>query len=79
MLLALADHRPAHLTRVHEALTGLPEPDRIRLGVTAAWKNGPHLLTYRQTERTCGLITAALEKEHPTAPPPPISPASRTC
>jgi hypothetical protein len=71
MLLALADHRPAHLTRVHQALTGIPGPDRVRLGVTAAWKNGPHLLTYRQTERTFGLITAALEKQHPDGAPSP--------
>jgi hypothetical protein len=69
MLLALADHRPAHLTRVHQALTGIPGPDRVRLGVTAAWKNGPHLLTYRQTERTFGLITAALGKQHPDGAP----------
>jgi hypothetical protein len=54
MLLALADHRPAYLTRVHEALTGLPEADQIRLGVLATWKHGPHLLTYQQTERTFG-------------------------
>jgi hypothetical protein len=69
MLLALADHRPAHLTRVHQALTALPEPDRLRLGVTAAWKNGPHLLTYRQTERTYGLVVTALDKEHPDGAP----------
>ena len=25
LCLALADHRPAHLTRVHQALTSLPE------------------------------------------------------
>ncbi len=69
MLLALAGHRPAHLTRVHQALTALPERDRLRLGVTAAWKNGPHLLTYRQTERTYGLVVTALDKEHPDGTP----------
>ncbi len=69
MLLTLADHRPAHLTRVHQALTGLPETDRIRLGVVAGWKHGPHLLTYRQTERTCGLVVTALEKKHPDGAP----------
>jgi hypothetical protein len=62
MGLALADHRPAHLTRVHQALTTLPEDDQARLGVLAGWKTGPHLLTYRQTERTFGLVTAALAK-----------------
>ena len=40
MLLALADGRPAHLTRAHAALTSLPEPDRngwasSRTGTTA--------------------------------------------
>ena len=52
MCLAQADHRPAHLSRVHQALLSLPEADQRRLGVIADWKNGPHLLTYRQTERT---------------------------
>ena len=33
MLLVLADHRPAHLTRLHQALTALPADDQARLGV----------------------------------------------
>ena len=49
MMLSQADHRPAHLTRVRDALTALPEPDQARLGVLEVWKTGPHLLTYRQT------------------------------
>ena len=65
MALTLADHRPAHLTRVHCTLTSLPAGDQARLGVLATWKHGPHLLTYRQTERTCHLVVTALEKEHP--------------
>jgi len=65
MLLVLADHRPAHLTRVHQALTTLPEDDQRRLGVVADWKHGPHLLTYRQTERTFGLVAGALAKDIP--------------
>jgi hypothetical protein len=65
MMLALADGRPAHLTRVHQALTGLPGDDRLRLGVTAHWENGPHLLTYRQTEYTFGLVAGALGKDKP--------------
>ncbi len=65
MLLVLADHRPAHLTRVHHALVSLPEADRQRLGALAEWKTGPHLLTYRQTERTFGLAAAALAKNAP--------------
>ena len=65
MCLAQADGRPAHLTRVHQALVSLPEDDQRRLGVIADWKHGPHLLTYRQTERTFGLVTAVLSKYQP--------------
>jgi hypothetical protein len=71
MLIVLADHRPAHLTRVHQALTALPEDDQVRLGVLADWKHGPHLLTYRQTERTFGLVTGALAKDPPDGLPSP--------
>jgi hypothetical protein len=71
MLLTLADHRPAHLTRVHGALTSLPVGDQARLGVIAGWKNGPHLLTYRQTERTFGLAASALAKDQPDGAPSP--------
>src|SRR4029077_2073634 len=45
LCLAAADHRPAHLTRVHQALTSLPEDQQRRLGVLADWKHGPHQLT----------------------------------
>jgi hypothetical protein len=69
MLIVLADHRPAHLTRVHQALTTLPEDDQRRLGVLAGWKTGPHLLTYRQTERTFGLVADALAKDVPDGLP----------
>jgi hypothetical protein len=72
MALALADHRPAHLTRVHGALTSLPASDQARLGVIARWKNGPHQLTYRQTERTFGLAARALEKDTPDGAPAPL-------
>jgi hypothetical protein len=65
MCLAAADHRPAHLTRVHQALISLPEDDQRRLGVLADWKHGPHRLTYRQTEYTFGLVTDALAKDEP--------------
>jgi len=70
MCLTQADGRPAHLTRVHQALTRLPGHDQVRLGVIAQWKGGPHLLTYRQTERTFGLVTAALGKGQPDGLPP---------
>ena len=72
MLLTLRDERPAHLVRVHQALRGLPEADRQRLGVTCQWKNGPHELTYRQTERTFALATRALTTEHPDGKPSQI-------
>lgn len=41
MLLVLADHRPAHLSRVHQALITLPGDDQARLGVVTDWKHGP--------------------------------------
>ena len=71
MMLTLADGRPAHLTRVHQALTGLPEGEQRRLGVLADWKDGPHLLTYRQAEYTFSLVTAALGKDQPDGLPSP--------
>jgi hypothetical protein len=69
MCLAQADHRPAHLTRVHQALTSLPEDEQRRLGVIADWKHGPHLLTYRQTEYAFGLIADVLGKDEPDGLP----------
>ena len=69
MLLALADGRPAHLTRAHAALTSLPEHDQKRLGVIEDWKTGPHQLTYRQVEHTSRLITRALAKTEPDGAP----------
>ncbi len=69
MCLAQADHRPAHLTRVHQALVSLPEDEQRRLGVIMDWKDGPHLLTYRQTERTFGLVSRVLAKDEPDGLP----------
>jgi len=69
MCLAQADHRPAHLTRVHRALTRLSEDDQVRLDILADWKGRPHRLTYRQTERTFGLVVAALAKDEPDGLP----------
>jgi hypothetical protein len=65
MLLSQRQGRPAHLTRVHEALLSLPEHSRVRLGVVAQWKRGRHMLTYRQVERTYCLVCAAMTKEPP--------------
>ena len=53
---ALADDRPAHLTRVLRALVGLGPQDRTRLGVEV----DGHLLTYRQVERTFSSMAAAV-------------------
>ena len=69
MQLTLADDRPAHLTRLHQALTALPEADQVRLGVMQDWKNGPHQLTCRQVEHTFGLAVKALGKNHPDGAP----------
>jgi hypothetical protein len=77
MCLAQADHRPAHLTRVHQALTGLPEDEQRRLGVLSDWKHGPHQLTYRQTEYTFGLAADALAKDQPDGLP--SGPLQRVC
>jgi hypothetical protein len=69
MMLAVADDRPAHLTRVHAALISLPGPEQARLGVADEWKAGPHQLTYRQVERTFNLVTDALAKVEPDGAP----------
>jgi hypothetical protein len=69
MCLTQADHRPAHLTRVHQALTSLPAEDQRRLGVLTDWKHGPHRLSYRQTEYTFGLVTGALASHEPGGQP----------
>jgi hypothetical protein len=69
MMLALADGRPAHLTRAHAALLALPEADQKRLGVIEDWKDGPHQLTYRQVEHANRLITRALAKTEPDGSP----------
>ena len=69
MCLAQAGHRPAHLTRVHQALISLPGDDLRRLGVLADWEHGPHLLTYRQTEYTFSLVAGAPGKDEPAGFP----------
>jgi len=63
MLLAAADGRPAHLTRVHAALLALGDEEQLRLGVVADWRHGSHLLSYRQTERTFALVRRVLDNE----------------
>jgi hypothetical protein len=71
MMLTLADGRPAHLTRVHQALASLPDDQQRRLGVLADWKGRPHRLTYRQAEYTFALVTRALGKDQPDGLPSP--------
>jgi hypothetical protein len=63
MLLVAADKRPALLVNVHQALRELPASERTRLGVLTQWKSGPHELTYRQVERTFGLVAGKLAKD----------------
>ena len=77
MMLTQADHRPAHLTRVRDALIALPGPGQVRLGVTEDWTGGPHLLTCRQTERTFGLVADVLGKDGPDGLP--SGPLQRIC
>ncbi len=77
MCLTQADGRPAHLTRVHQALTALSQDDQRRLSVITDWKHGPHLLTYRQTERTFGLAADALAEDEPGGLP--SGPLQRIC
>ena len=69
MLLVACEGRPAHLSRVQEALLCLPEAEQRRLGVIAEWKDGPHELTYRQVERTFSLVARALAKAEPDGEP----------
>ena len=69
MLLVACEGRPAHLSRVHEALLCLPEAEQRRLGVIAEWRDGPHRLTYRQVERTFSLVAGALAKAEPDGEP----------
>jgi hypothetical protein len=71
MMLTLADGRPAHLTRVHAALTSLPPQARTRLGVIADRENTPHQLNYRQVEHTFRLVATALSKHQPDGTPAP--------
>ncbi len=73
ILITLADERPPHLRRIHLSLIGLPDAQKRRLGVTCAWKNGPHELTYRQTEYTFARVVTALAEQkrdgRPSEPP----------
>ena len=65
MLLAAANHRPAHLSRVYDALVCLGAKERLELGVLTFSRRGPHLLTYRQVEYTARLVVLALRANEP--------------
>ncbi len=67
--LAFADGRPAHLTRALEALSGLGEDDRWRLGALADWHGAPHPLSYRQVWWTAQLVLGVLAKNCPDGAP----------
>lgn len=69
ILLCLADHRPAHLARIHKALIGLCEAEKRRLGVIAQIRDAEHRLTYRQLEYTFAAVVKALSKETPDGKP----------
>ena len=69
LCLTQAGGRPAHLTRVHQALSALSEDDQVRLGVIADWRTGPHKLTCRQTEYTFGLVADTLAEDEPCGQP----------
>ncbi|MCA1699846.1 MAG: hypothetical protein LC790_13460, partial [Actinobacteria bacterium] len=69
MLLIALQGRPGHLVRVHQALLALGAHERQRLGIIAQWRNGEHLLSYRQTERTFALVVGALSKDKPDGTP----------
>lgn len=60
MLAAVADDRPGHLVRVHRALLALAPDHHRRLGIVVDWRAGPHVVTYRQVERTFKLVVNAL-------------------
>jgi hypothetical protein len=59
LILSIGDGRHGQLRRLHTALIGLPEKDKVRLGVVTQWRHGRHELTYRQVERTFKLATKA--------------------
>jgi hypothetical protein len=69
MLLIAVQGRPAHLRRVHQTLLALGAHEHRRLGIIAEWKQGPHQLTYRQTERTFGLVIDELSRDTPDGTP----------
>jgi hypothetical protein len=60
-MLSIGDGRHGQLVRAYEALVSLPQAAKLRLRVIAKWRKGPHLLTYRQLERTFKVLSKVLE------------------
>jgi hypothetical protein len=69
MILTMLDGRDALLSNVHKTLLALPTAAQLRLGVIAAWRTGPHTLTYRQLEYTHRLIIGTLATDTPDGTP----------
>jgi hypothetical protein len=69
ILLAIADDRACHLTRVHTALLELGDDARRRLEVEVTQPRGTHVLTYRQVEHTFRLMKVVLSKDLPDGCP----------
>ncbi|MCA1677770.1 MAG: hypothetical protein LC777_01885, partial [Actinobacteria bacterium] len=69
MTLAMLSGREAFLRSVHKTLLELPAAERLRLGVIAQWKDGPHQLTYRQLEYTFKRVARTLAKPTPDGNP----------
>ena len=61
VVLALADHRPGHLTRVYRALSLCQSPTSGAFESSVPAVGGDHTLTYRQVERTFSNLIATMD------------------
>ena len=61
ILLAISDHRPAHLTAAYRALISLDVRDRISLGVSWHEPTGIRTITYRQFADTHQVMVRAVD------------------
>jgi hypothetical protein len=61
IVLTLADHRPALLSRVHAAHVGLSHLDKVRLGVIVVRRGRSHELTYRQVEYAFSVMVGIMD------------------
>ena len=74
MLLCQADHRPAHLTRVRDALTALPPAGQARLGVLENWKPARTCSPTGRPSAPSAWSQTPWPRTHPTACPRRPSP-----